>query len=479
MNIAVLGSVDSGKSSLIGVLTQNISDDGNGSARNSIARHSHEKISGRTSDVGYIKLVQPETGSFLHLIDLAGHEAYLRTTLKGLTNYHPSYALLVVSLTRGITQITREHIYICRYLEIPVIVVLTKHDLCLDVPSSPEKEEEIPSETLRSCLVNTTIPVFLPASATTAKPKRRDETRKEVFDLLRKVQIKFNYDITDEVSCADVLGKFLSNPKVICPIISISNKTQHNIPFLRRLIFSLPPRTAFPSLRKFAAARSMNQVFFVYKPYCIKGIGWIVHGYCAVGSISRNDRLFLGPFPVGNTGKLSTIGNNSSLQRSLNGEYIEIRVRSIHNEIREDVAVLTEGNSGCLAIRPVDGKDVLTHSRLSSGIVCLSQPYQIKQLKADIVVSSARITIKVGTSLYLHSSNMGSLCYVVATDKEPLRFRQTASVILHFPIPQFVFPGARILLRDGSVRAFGIIQEVYLDEKVPLSTLNLGIAPTC
>ena len=50
--IAVVGNVDAGKSSLLGVLTRGRLDDGRGRARVSLFRHKHEAESGRTSSIG-------------------------------------------------------------------------------------------------------------------------------------------------------------------------------------------------------------------------------------------------------------------------------------------------------------------------------------------------------------------------------------------------------------------------------------------
>ena len=47
INIAVCGPVDAGKSTLIGVLTSGILDNGNGLARQKILVHKHELDSGR------------------------------------------------------------------------------------------------------------------------------------------------------------------------------------------------------------------------------------------------------------------------------------------------------------------------------------------------------------------------------------------------------------------------------------------------
>jgi GTP-binding protein 1 len=49
---AVVGNVDSGKSTTLGVLSRGVLDDGRGRARVGLFRHKHEVESGRTSSVG-------------------------------------------------------------------------------------------------------------------------------------------------------------------------------------------------------------------------------------------------------------------------------------------------------------------------------------------------------------------------------------------------------------------------------------------
>ena len=49
--IAMIGNVDSGKSTLIGVLTNSLLDDGRGCARSLVLKHRHEQDNGRTSAV--------------------------------------------------------------------------------------------------------------------------------------------------------------------------------------------------------------------------------------------------------------------------------------------------------------------------------------------------------------------------------------------------------------------------------------------
>ena len=52
VRIAVIGNVDSGKSTIVGVMTKSIMDDGRGSARKKVFNFVHEAANGRTSSIG-------------------------------------------------------------------------------------------------------------------------------------------------------------------------------------------------------------------------------------------------------------------------------------------------------------------------------------------------------------------------------------------------------------------------------------------
>ena len=101
LRVAVVGNVDSGKSTLLGVLSRGQLDNGRGRARLNLFRHKHEVESGRTSDIGreligfdsrgrivnYSSVRTPtwseicaEAAKIVVFMDLAGHEKYLRTT---------------------------------------------------------------------------------------------------------------------------------------------------------------------------------------------------------------------------------------------------------------------------------------------------------------------------------------------------------------------------------------------------------------
>lgn len=65
IRVAVVGNVDAGKSTLLGVLTHGELDNGRGHARQKLFRHKHEMESGRTSSVGNDILGFDSEGRFL------------------------------------------------------------------------------------------------------------------------------------------------------------------------------------------------------------------------------------------------------------------------------------------------------------------------------------------------------------------------------------------------------------------------------
>jgi len=152
IRVAVVGNVDSGKSTLLGVLTRGGLDNGRGLARMNVFRHKHEIETGRTSSisqeimgfdskgkvVNYSNVhntvtsqeICEQSSKIVTFIDLAGHEKYLRTTLFGLTGHAPDFAMLMIGANMGIVGMTKEHLGITLALRVPVYIVITKIDIC-------------------------------------------------------------------------------------------------------------------------------------------------------------------------------------------------------------------------------------------------------------------------------------------------------------------------------------------------------------
>ena len=69
----------------------------------------------------------------VHLLDMCGHEKYLKTTMHGLTSQFPDYCLIVIGANMGIQKMTKEHLGISLAMEIPMFIVFTKIDIAPDI----------------------------------------------------------------------------------------------------------------------------------------------------------------------------------------------------------------------------------------------------------------------------------------------------------------------------------------------------------
>lgn len=165
VRVAVVGNVDAGKSTTLGVLTRGGLDDGRGKARLALFRHPHEVETGRTSSVGgeilgfttsgepiFPTAHESETANaakrekltweeickraskVVSFIDLAGHERYFKTTLYGLSGCAPDYVMLMVGGNAGLIGMSKEHLGVALALNVPIAVCVTK----VREPHNPE-----------------------------------------------------------------------------------------------------------------------------------------------------------------------------------------------------------------------------------------------------------------------------------------------------------------------------------------------------
>lgn len=243
--IGLLGNVDVGKSTLIGVLTRNELDDGKGTLRNKILRYDHEREKGQTSS---INMLHKDNYSF---VDLAGHKKYLKTTIKGLTKYDIDYCLILISASKGITKMTKEHICIAKMLKKPIIIIITKIDM--------------------------------------APIKRYKKTIKSTKSMVKKSGFKQNFiiDMKNIEEVDSFIDKFLVKNPVICPMIKLSNKTGEGIDVLKYLLSKLKLK------RKIK--KSNDKIFKIYEKYIVDGIGKVFYGKVIQGIINKGDKLLIGP----------------------------------------------------------------------------------------------------------------------------------------------------------------------------------------
>ena len=119
MILGTAGHIDHGKTTLVRALTGVDTD-----------RLPEEKKRGITIELGFAPLVLPGVGT-LGVVDVPGHEAFVRTMLAGATGV--DLAMLVIAADEGVMPQTREHLAILSLLAVHGgVVALTKSDLVED-----------------------------------------------------------------------------------------------------------------------------------------------------------------------------------------------------------------------------------------------------------------------------------------------------------------------------------------------------------
>lgn len=310
--IAVVGNVDAGKSTMLGVLVKGGLDDGRGKARVNLFRHKHEIESGRTSSVGMEimgydtmgKIVASDTpgrklsweeigkrsAKVISFTDLAGHERYLRTTVFGLLSSSPNYCLLMVAANNGLIGMSKEHLGIALALNVPVMVVITKIDIC--PPQILEQTIQQITRILKSPGARK-IPVFI---------KNREES-------------------------INTATQFVSQR--ICPIFQVSNVTGESLDLVREFLNILPHHGHYDAEAPFE--------FHVNDTFSVPFVGTVVSGIVKSGVIHAGDTILIGPDSL--------------------GQFTTTTIRSIERK-RISVPAASAGQSASFALKRVRRKDV-------------------------------------------------------------------------------------------------------------------------
>eukprot|EP01017_Pseudomicrothorax_dubius_P033471 TRINITY_DN4485_c0_g3_i4.p1 TRINITY_DN4485_c0_g3~~TRINITY_DN4485_c0_g3_i4.p1 ORF type:complete len:487 (-),score=107.98 TRINITY_DN4485_c0_g3_i4:17-1477(-) len=425
VKVAVIGNVDSGKSTLVGVLTKGGKDDGNGEARKKVFNYHHEIENGRTSSVAheimgfdekgkqyiperfnpnknkYWAEVVSHTSRLVTLIDLCGHEKYLKTTMFGLVGLIPDYSMIIVGSNMGIQRMTKEHLGITIALKIPFFVVMTKIDMC------PKHVFEETLDTLQRLLRSPVVG---------RKP----------------IMIKEDSDV-------DLCAEGLSWDK-ICPIFCVSSVTLENMDRLTRFLYLLRPRHDQISVIKTA---KHPVEFDIHETFMVTGVGLVISGIVKSGTIKTHQQLLLGPDKM--------------------RAFRSVIVRSIHVS-RLAVEEAASGEFATLAIKPMD-KGALTRADFRKGMVVIDpalKPTPIWEFEAEVVILHHATTIQTGYQAVVHCGVIRQAVNIQKMNAELLRTGDKGTVRFRFMYhPEYLQKGLTILLREGRTKILGTISSVF------------------
>ncbi|XP_068597125.1 GTP-binding protein 2 [Brachionichthys hirsutus] len=416
LRVAVLGNVDSGKSTLLGVLTQGELDNGRGRARLNLFRHLHEIQTGRTSSISFEILgfnckgevvnysesrtaeeICESASKMITFIDLAGHHKYLKTTIFGLTSYCPDFAMLVVSANTGIAGTTREHLGLATALKVPIFIVISKVDLC--TRATVERTVRQLERVLKQPGCNK-VPVVISGA-------------------------------DDAVAAAQ---QFAQSPN-ITPIFTLSSVSGESLDLLKVFFNIIPPLSNSEEQEEL-----MQQLteFQVDEIYTVPEVGTVVGGTLSSGICREGDHLVVGPTGSGQFHKL-VIG---SIQRN-----------------RSACRVLRAGQAATLALGNFN------RSLLRKGMVMVSpemNPTICWKFEAEIVLLFHAKTFHKGFQVTVHIGNVRQTATVEAVyGKEELRTGEKAEVLFKFiKHPEYLKPGAKVLFTQGVTKGIGHVTKL-------------------
>lgn len=437
VRVVVVGNVDSGKSTLTGVLVSGERDNGRGSARSKVFVHQHEQASGRTSfpshhilgfqhdntpiyqtvaasasavqkNKSWASVVQAARNT-VTFIDLCGHEAYLRTTISGITGNYPDYALLVINALAGITKMTKEHMGVLLALNIPICIVVTKMDL-------------VPSNVL-------------------------DQTKLKLFKILKSpaanklpLHVRVQKDIETVVENNEGAR--------ICPVFFVSSTSGENISLLTNFLARIRPRPMV--LPKTLSKTEMH----IEETFQVSGIGLVVSGCVRNGVLQKDHPYWLGPY--------------------VDGSWIPVTVRTLHQKrvaMEECVAPL----SCSVSLKPVRRKDLelLKRELIRKGMVLVDEERQASRVfEAEVVVMHHQTTIKRMYQAVIHCGHVRQTAQLVdmrtkdQKEVEELRTNDKALVTFQFlKHGEYLHEGMTFVFCEGGCRGVGKIVRLQFTEQ--------------
>jgi len=411
VRVAVIGNVDSGKSTLVGVLTRSMLDDGRGAARAKVFKLAHEEVSGRTSCIGQHNLCFDASGSVLNdtsfksttsgeyvkvaskvvtLVDLAGHERYFKTTAFGLTGHAPDYACLVVGANAGLVGMCKEHLGIALALKVPVFFLVTK----LDMAPKPVAEKSIRDLT-----------------AVLKKPG----VRKKPF-IVRSPQ--------DAVRAARLVAT-----DSIAPIFLTSAVDGRGLDYVRLFLNLLQQR------QEWWQREAEHTEFVIDETFAVPGVGTVVAGTLKRGVIRQDAKLMLGP----------DVGD---------GQFKPTAVKSIHYK-RCPVPQVVAGQTAALALKRIK------RNQVRKGMVLADErldPKAVWEFDAEIAILTHSTTLTLHYQAVIHCDIVRQAAKIVAMDRERLRSGDRAAVRFRFLVrPEYINPGVRFVFREGRTKGIGAV----------------------
>lgn len=414
LRVAVLGPTESGKSSLLGVLSHGEFDNGRGSARLNLFRHRHEIRSGHTSSIsqeifGFTSSGQPLTygtcltteeiiessSKIVTLIDLAGHQRYLSTTLFGLGSHSPDIVLLVISAKSTITHLTTDHISLALGIEKSLAIVINKIDL-----ATREEQENCYNEIVRAIYM-------LHPDVTPIKVSGLDE--------------------------AIAIGLRMNDSREI-PIFFTSCITGHGLNFLYKFFNEISPK--FTEDLSYAVSQSSE--LQVDETFEVPGIGTVVSGLMIEGIIREGDELLLGP---DDEGKFSNVSIVSLQRHKIPCNYARAGQKCTMAIVANNIKVRRG-----MVMKEMDQDWYQIFS------ICLQFDAKIK------FITNKQYKLGCGGQVSVYVGNVKQTCIILSINRTSNDYWLVSLQLTKRP--EYIREGSRLIIRHALTKGIGVVSKV-------------------
>ncbi len=425
LGVNLVGRVNSGKTTLAGVLIQGELDNGSGQARAVLLTYPQELKRGQTADLHVTFAAVDKNSKFITMkapldkakraqildrahriitiFDAPGHREYAKTMIRSVLGASAQYSMVLVPCLdeyklvtaekqrSGIIRlddITREHLLLVSNQQLPFLVVINKVDNC---------NEAI-----------------------------RDRIRNLVFETIKEIgHVPLRITTEDDVGiiCREIAHR------VVVPVFEISCVSGLGLDLLRKTLASLPSRIPNERIEKPALA-SIDKVY-----RGIRGTNVVITGTVQEGIFKPGQNILCGP--------------------DKDGRFMRGRIGSIE-VFKKQVERVKAGD--------VFGFDLkrISPEKIRRGQIICDEDADVKAVSAfdtTIIVTRHPTRIRPGYEPVFHSSTIQQpVIFEEIYDKEYLVVGDVARVRMMLKKgPEMLRVGDRVVTREANTRCIGTI----------------------
>ncbi len=424
--INMMGRVNSGKTTLTGVLIQCQLDNGSGAARAPLLKYPQEVRRGQTADLHVTFAAIDDKGQFipmpapldrskrgrifdqakriLTIFDAPGHQEYARTMIRSVLGASAQYGMVLVpcldehklvvaeeqrSGIRRLDDITREHLLLVSNQQLPFLVVITKVDMCDD--------------------------------------GMRSRIRDLVFSTLKEIgHVPLRVTVEEDVP---IISREIGH-RVVVPVFEVSCVTGAGFDLLRQTLATLPTRIPDERVEKPALA-------YIDKVYRgIHGTTVVVTGTVLEGIFKPGQKVLCGPdkdgkFMKGHIGSIEVF--QKRVERVKAGDVFGFDIKRIRPEKVRRGQIICDADAEIQSSRTFDATIIVTRhpTRIRPGYEpvfhshTIQQPVVFKKIfgreylvvgdvaKVRMTLKKGPETIRIGDRIVTREANTRTIGSVV------------------------------------------------------------------